>query len=135
MKNLLLAATLLLFMSAASPLTDAANTPRTRNITKKILNQYPQFLTFNHYLTTTHLAVEINQRQTITHSGGGGGNAEAEPVQFHSLDAEQILAVPEVEMMFESNLDGGLTIFCQVDNAITAFMPKFMNLTKDQQIL
>ncbi|KAM3302605.1 fasciclin-like arabinogalactan protein 1 [Capsicum chacoense] len=35
------------------------------NITH-ILAKHPQFSTFNHYLTTTHLAVEINRRQTIT---------------------------------------------------------------------
>ncbi|KAK4382044.1 Fasciclin-like arabinogalactan protein 2 [Sesamum angolense] len=28
--------------------------------------QHPEFSTFNHYLTTTHLAAEINRRRTIT---------------------------------------------------------------------
>ncbi|KAK4344493.1 hypothetical protein RND71_034669 [Anisodus tanguticus] len=35
------------------------------NITR-ILAKYPQFSTFNHYLTETHLAAEINSRETIT---------------------------------------------------------------------
>ncbi|KAI3990434.1 hypothetical protein MKX01_021369 [Papaver californicum] len=35
------------------------------NITK-ILAEHPDFSTFNHYLTITHLAQEINSRQTIT---------------------------------------------------------------------
>ncbi|KAL8131747.1 fasciclin-like arabinogalactan protein 1 [Apium graveolens] len=35
------------------------------NITA-ILNKYPEFSTFNHYLTETHLAAEINRRITIT---------------------------------------------------------------------
>ena len=35
------------------------------NITQ-ILAQHPEFLTFNHYLTITHLATEINRRLTIT---------------------------------------------------------------------
>lgn len=35
------------------------------NITA-ILNKFPEFSTFNHYLTITHLANEINSRQTIT---------------------------------------------------------------------
>ncbi|CAN0897473.1 Fasciclin-like arabinogalactan protein 2 [Linum grandiflorum] len=35
------------------------------NITR-ILAKHPQFSTFNHYLTVTHLAAEINRRQTIT---------------------------------------------------------------------
>ncbi|XP_059283494.1 fasciclin-like arabinogalactan protein 1 [Lycium ferocissimum] len=37
----------------------------SHNITR-ILAKHPQFSTFNHYLTTTHLANEINRRQTIT---------------------------------------------------------------------
>ncbi|KAM7498998.1 hypothetical protein LguiA_023412 [Lonicera macranthoides] len=35
------------------------------NITR-ILAKFPEFSTFNHYLTITHLAGEINNRQTIT---------------------------------------------------------------------
>ncbi|KAJ8898583.1 hypothetical protein K2173_001480 [Erythroxylum novogranatense] len=35
------------------------------NITR-ILAKHPDFSTFNHYLTLTHLAAEINRRQTIT---------------------------------------------------------------------
>ncbi|GAB2284768.1 Fasciclin-like arabinogalactan protein 1 [Dionaea muscipula] len=31
-----------------------------------ILAQFPEFSTFNHYLTITHLAAEINRRETIT---------------------------------------------------------------------
>ncbi|KAK1268753.1 Fasciclin-like arabinogalactan protein 2 [Acorus gramineus] len=254
MKNhLFLAATLLLLMSAAAPLTvDAADTPGTHNITK-ILAQFPQFSTFNHYLTTSHLAVEINQRQTITvlavdnagmasllakklplytiknvlslhvlvdyfgakklhqitdgtalvssmfqatgaapgttgfvnitdlpagHVGFGAqdsGSLDARFVKsvvehpykisviqisttlvspeaqaptpapsqlnFTTLMSKQgckkfadlILAAPEVEKTFESDIGGGLTIFCPADIDVTAFMPKFKNLTKDQQ--
>ncbi|XP_076909231.1 fasciclin-like arabinogalactan protein 1 [Bidens hawaiensis] len=42
-----------------------ASTVEAHNITK-ILNDFPDFSTFNHYLTITHLADEINNRQTIT---------------------------------------------------------------------
>lgn len=35
------------------------------NITQ-ILEKHPQFSTFNHYLSVTHLAEEINRRRTIT---------------------------------------------------------------------
>ncbi|URD85125.1 fasciclin-like arabinogalactan protein [Musa troglodytarum] len=38
---------------------------RGHNITS-ILAQHPEFSTFNHYLTVTHLAAEINRRLTIT---------------------------------------------------------------------
>lgn len=38
---------------------------RAHNITH-LLAQHPEFSTFNHYLTTTHLAPEINRRTTIT---------------------------------------------------------------------
>lgn len=40
-------------------------TTEAHNITH-ILAKHPQFSTFNYYLTTTHLAIEINRRQTIT---------------------------------------------------------------------
>ncbi|KAL0311100.1 UNVERIFIED_CONTAM: Fasciclin-like arabinogalactan protein 2 [Sesamum angustifolium] len=40
-------------------------TTYAHNITR-ILAQHPEFSTFNHYLTTTHLAAEINRRRTIT---------------------------------------------------------------------
>ncbi|KAK4369299.1 hypothetical protein RND71_013091 [Anisodus tanguticus] len=54
-----LSVTLLLFLLFLSTTTNA------HNITK-ILAKHPEFSTFNHYLTVTHLAAEINFRQTIT---------------------------------------------------------------------
>ncbi|GMI70914.1 FASCICLIN-like arabinogalactan 2 [Hibiscus trionum] len=51
--------TLLLLLLSFSTPTNA------HNITL-ILAKYPQFSTFNHYLTATHLASQINRRQTIT---------------------------------------------------------------------
>uniref|UniRef100_A0A5B7ART3 Putative FASCICLIN-like arabinogalactan 2 n=1 Tax=Davidia involucrata TaxID=16924 RepID=A0A5B7ART3_DAVIN len=50
---------LLLLLSLLSYTTHA------HNITS-ILAQHPEFSTFNHYLTVTHLAAEINRRRTIT---------------------------------------------------------------------
>ncbi|KAI3820461.1 hypothetical protein L1987_08008 [Smallanthus sonchifolius] len=49
--------TLVLFLPGA--------TVEGHNITS-ILAKFPEFSTFNHYLTITHLADEINNRQTIT---------------------------------------------------------------------
>ncbi|XP_007049368.2 PREDICTED: fasciclin-like arabinogalactan protein 2 [Theobroma cacao] len=43
----------------------SSTTSNAHNITR-ILAKHPEFSTFNHYLTTTHLASEINRRQTIT---------------------------------------------------------------------
>ncbi|KAB2610723.1 fasciclin-like arabinogalactan protein 2 [Pyrus ussuriensis x Pyrus communis] len=40
-------------------------TSQAHNITR-ILDQHPSLSTFNHYLSLTHLATEINRRQTIT---------------------------------------------------------------------
>ncbi|KAL2493679.1 Fasciclin-like arabinogalactan protein 2 [Forsythia ovata] len=40
-------------------------TTHAHNITQ-ILAKHPEFSTFNHYLTVTHLASEINRRRTIT---------------------------------------------------------------------
>lgn len=42
-----------------------STTSHAHNITR-ILAKHPDFSTFNHYLSTTHLAAEINRRQTIT---------------------------------------------------------------------
>ncbi|KAK1273570.1 Fasciclin-like arabinogalactan protein 2 [Acorus gramineus] len=239
-------------MATTTTTINAADTPGTHNITK-ILAQYPQFSTFNHYLTATHLAVEINQRQTITvlavensgmasllskhlslytiknvlslhvlvdyfgakklhqithgtalvssmfqatgaapgttgfvnitdlkagHVGFGAQDSgtldsrfvksvvehpykisviqvtstlaspEAEAptpspsqLNFTTLMTKQgckkfadlLLASPDVEKTFEGEIDTGLTIFCPVDTAVSAFMHKFKNLTKDQQ--
>jgi len=58
MKNLLL-----LFPFLFLLLSSAVN--GAHNITH-ILEKHPGFSTFNHYLTVTHLADEINRRQTIT---------------------------------------------------------------------
>lgn len=52
--TLVLAMVMLLFSSVHS-----------HNITR-LLAKHPEFSTFNHYLTLTHLAAEINQRTTIT---------------------------------------------------------------------
>ncbi|MBA0579412.1 fasciclin-like arabinogalactan protein 2 [Gossypium raimondii] len=41
------------------------STSNAHNITR-ILAKHPEFSTFNHYLTLTHLASEINRRETIT---------------------------------------------------------------------
>ncbi|KAL6144049.1 PREDICTED: fasciclin-like arabinogalactan protein 2 [Fragaria vesca subsp. vesca] len=41
------------------------STSQAHNITR-ILAKHPSLSTFNHYLTLTHLAAEINRRQTIT---------------------------------------------------------------------
>ncbi|KAJ7960242.1 Fasciclin-like arabinogalactan protein [Quillaja saponaria] len=41
------------------------STTNAHNITR-ILAKHPEFSTFNHYLTATHLASEINRRRTIT---------------------------------------------------------------------
>lgn len=42
-----------------------STTTNAHNITR-ILAKHPELSTFNHYLTLTHLAAEINRRQTIT---------------------------------------------------------------------
>ncbi|KAJ8486038.1 hypothetical protein OPV22_018523 [Ensete ventricosum] len=55
----LLAASLLMSAAATAPVAQG------HNITK-ILAEHPEFSTFNHYLTVTHLATEINCRLTIT---------------------------------------------------------------------
>ncbi|KAG1327445.1 fasciclin-like arabinogalactan protein 2 [Cocos nucifera] len=227
---------------------------RGHNITK-ILADHPEFSTFNHYLTATHLAGEINRRKTITvlvvsnagmaplldkhlslytlknvlslhvlvdyfgakklHQLNGGAaasstlfqatgsapgtagfvnitNHRAGRVSFAAVDAgnappvnfvksikeisydiaviqiSSVLSSPEAEAptpapaqvnlttlmskkgcktfadllvatgdaekTFESNVGGGLTVFCPIDQAMKAFMPKFKNLTADGKL-
>lgn len=55
----------LLFGALLLFLTSSPTTTNAHNITK-ILAKFPEFSSFNHYLTTTHLAPEINTRETIT---------------------------------------------------------------------
>ncbi|MQM21866.1 hypothetical protein Taro_054911 [Colocasia esculenta] len=45
--------------------------------------------------------------------------------------ANLLQATADVEKTYESNVDGGLSVFCPVDQAMKAFMPKFRNLTAD----
>ncbi|RAL37802.1 hypothetical protein DM860_000496 [Cuscuta australis] len=46
------------------------------------------------------------------------------------LFADTLLGSP-AKQTFEDDIEGGLTIFCPVDEAMKKFMPKFKNLTKD----
>ncbi|XP_051151741.1 fasciclin-like arabinogalactan protein 2 [Andrographis paniculata] len=55
----------LLFFISATAAAAAAATNGAHNITR-ILAKHPEFSTFSHYLTVTHLADEINRRRTIT---------------------------------------------------------------------
>ncbi|XP_057430445.1 fasciclin-like arabinogalactan protein 1 [Lotus japonicus] len=63
--QLLRPATMAALAAALLLLTMASTTTNAHNITG-ILAKHPEFSTFNHYLTLTHLAAEINQRTTIT---------------------------------------------------------------------
>ncbi|KAF3331436.1 fasciclin-like arabinogalactan protein 2 [Carex littledalei] len=55
----LLSITFLFLLASCTPLCQGFNVT-------KILLKYPEFSTFNHYLSVTHLADEINRRLTIT---------------------------------------------------------------------
>lgn len=241
-----LALALLLCLSL-SPAADAHNITR-------ILAKHPEFSTFNHYLTITHLAAEINRRLTITvlavdnaamnaildkhlsvgtlknvlslhvlvdyfgtkklhqisngttltstmfqATGAAAGTAgyvnitdlkggkvgfgaedngsdlnavfvksvDEIPYNISVLHISQVLTSPEAEAptpspsnlnitailskqgcksfadlistsgalkTFDDNLEGGLTIFCASDAAVSAFMPKYKNLTNAQKV-
>ncbi|MBA0699439.1 hypothetical protein Goari_001074 [Gossypium aridum] len=43
--------------------------------------------------------------------------------------ADTLLANPEAMGTYEDNLNGGLTVFCPLDDAFKAFLPKYKNLT------
>ncbi|KAH6819539.1 FASCICLIN-like arabinogalactan protein 14 precursor [Perilla frutescens var. frutescens] len=67
----------------------------------QILNQYPDFSTFNSYLTQTNLAAEINARQTITVLVVD--NAHAAPLSAKPLDLiKNILSVHVILDYFDA---------------------------------
>ncbi|CAB4278224.1 unnamed protein product [Prunus armeniaca] len=199
------AGALLLTLTLLTTLAEAHNITR-------ILAKHPEFSTFNHYLTLTHLAAEINQHTTITvcavdnsamsallakkpsiytiknilslhilldyfgakklhqitngtalaatmfqatgsapGSAGfvnitdlkGGKAAEAPapgPAELNitsimsahgcKVFADTLLANPDAFKTYEDNVGGGLTVFCPMDDAFKAFLPKFKNLTR-----
>ena len=43
--------------------------------------------------------------------------------------ADTLLADVDAEKIFQDNAEGGLTVFCPVDDAFKAFLPKYKNLT------
>ncbi|RVX14704.1 Fasciclin-like arabinogalactan protein 2 [Vitis vinifera] len=212
------ARTLMLSLSALLLLLCCAT--EAHNITS-ILAKNPEFSTFNHYLTVTHLANEINLRETITvcavdnpgmsdllakglsiyaiknvlslhilldyfgakklHQITNGtalaatmyqatGSAPDPPASSTSLiskGASKILPSEEAEAptpgpseqnltalmsahgckvfadtlvasdaqkTYEDNLEGGLTVFCPMDDVFKSFLPKYKNLTADGKL-
>ncbi|XP_004516114.2 fasciclin-like arabinogalactan protein 1 [Cicer arietinum] len=249
MQHLLRPPTLAAFTAALLFISAIFSTSNAQNITR-ILEKHPEFSTFNHYLTLTHLALEINTRTTITvcavdnsamtnllakhpsistiknilslhvlldyfgakklhqitngtalaatlyqATGSAPGSSgfvnitdlrggkvgfgaednngalpalyvksvEEIPYNISVIQISQILPSPAAEAptpapsqqnltaimsvhgckifgdtlsafheaysTFTDNIDGGLTVFCPVDNAFKAFLPKFKNLT------
>lgn len=47
--------------------------------------------------------------------------------------ADLLLATADVQTSFDDNVDAGLTIFCPIDSAVKAFMPKYKNLTASRK--
>uniref|UniRef100_A0A2P2Q2U4 Fasciclin-like arabinogalactan protein 1 n=1 Tax=Rhizophora mucronata TaxID=61149 RepID=A0A2P2Q2U4_RHIMU len=43
--------------------------------------------------------------------------------------ADTLLANPEASKTYQDSIDGGLTVFCPMDDPFKAFLPKFKNLT------
>ncbi|KAF5730471.1 fasciclin-like arabinogalactan protein 1 [Tripterygium wilfordii] len=43
--------------------------------------------------------------------------------------ADTLLANPEASKTYQDNIDGGLTVFCPLDDPFKAFLPKFKNLS------
>ncbi|KAJ8765006.1 hypothetical protein K2173_010478 [Erythroxylum novogranatense] len=43
--------------------------------------------------------------------------------------ADTLLANPEASKTYQDNMDGGLTVFCPLDDPFKLFMPRFKNLT------
>ncbi|KAE8125376.1 hypothetical protein FH972_020192 [Carpinus fangiana] len=43
--------------------------------------------------------------------------------------ADTLLTIPDAEKTFQDGVDGGMTVFCPVDDVFKAFLPKYKNLT------
>ncbi|KAJ6776025.1 FASCICLIN-LIKE ARABINOGALACTAN PROTEIN [Salix koriyanagi] len=43
--------------------------------------------------------------------------------------ADTLIANPDASKTYQDNIDGGLTVFCPLDDPFKAFLPKFKNLT------
>ncbi|KAK7387173.1 hypothetical protein VNO78_27739 [Psophocarpus tetragonolobus] len=48
--------------------------------------------------------------------------------------ADSLSSSPDALNTFNDNLDGGLTVFCPLDDAFKAFLPKFKNLTASAKV-
>ncbi|GAU44335.1 hypothetical protein TSUD_129090 [Trifolium subterraneum] len=65
MQNLLRPSPMAAFTAALLFISTIFTTSNAHNITD-ILSKHPEFSSFNHYLTLTHLALEINSKNTLT---------------------------------------------------------------------
>lgn len=48
--------------------------------------------------------------------------------------SDLLKASKEALSTFEENIDGGLTVFCPIDNVVKGFLPKYKNLTDSDKI-
>ncbi|CAN0875111.1 Fasciclin-like arabinogalactan protein 1 [Linum grandiflorum] len=48
--------------------------------------------------------------------------------------ADTLLANPEASNVYQDNVEGGLTVFCPMDDAFKAFLPRFKNLTAAEKV-
>ncbi|XP_057969415.1 fasciclin-like arabinogalactan protein 14 [Malania oleifera] len=104
------------------------------NITK-ILNQHPEFSTFNDYLTQTQLAADINSRQTITvlavdNAGMSALSGKPLDVVKKALSLQVILDyydIPKIQKL--PNKTATLTTLYQTSGQATA-QRGFLKLTK-----
>ncbi|CBI39739.3 unnamed protein product, partial [Vitis vinifera] len=178
------ARTLMLSLSALLLLLCCAT--EAHNITS-ILAKNPEFSTFNHYLTVTHLANEINLRETITvcavdnpgmsdllakglsiyaiknvlslhilldyfgakklhqitngtalaatmYQATGSAPGSSGFVNITDLKGGKVGFDQQDPATYEDNLEGGLTVFCPMDDVFKSFLPKYKNLTADGKL-
>ncbi|KAF5726310.1 hypothetical protein HS088_TW23G01055 [Tripterygium wilfordii] len=104
------------------------------NITR-ILEQYPEFSTFNALLNTTKLAAEINHRQTITvlavdNGAAGGISGKPSDLVKSILSAHVILDYYDVQKLKKLSKQSSIltTLFQTTGNA--THQQGFVNVTK-----
>ncbi|WOL13786.1 fasciclin-like arabinogalactan protein 1 [Canna indica] len=97
---------------------------------------------------STHLAVRDHFDDSSVHAAAASVKAEAPaapaPAQVNltalmarkgcAAFAGLLAANADAEQTFAGNVDGGLTAFCPLDEAVKPFLPKFKNLTADGKL-
>ncbi|KAL5974004.1 hypothetical protein ACLOJK_030665 [Asimina triloba] len=114
----------------------ASSSASAFNITR-MLDQYPDFSNFNSLLTQTHLASEINSRQTITvlvvdNGAVSGLYSSPADVQKHVLSVHVVLDYYDMEKLKQSSKKSTLLTTLFQSSGLATNQQGFINVTIDK---